>query len=118
MYRDLHETGGALVMLVTVIGMAALVPKAWLRVLLGRAAAGLLCQALLPSWGWSGGRMHMLLVLHGLLAAWLVALWLQERSVALAALIEAMATWLAAKHIGGLGMGGGRHLFGGRRGGL
>ena len=92
-YRDLHETSGALVMLAIVTGVAVVVPKTWLRVLLGSAAAGLLCQALLTSLGLTPGLIDVLMVLHGLLVVWLAALWLQERSVAVAALLAACRTW-------------------------
>ena len=97
-----------------VTGIATIIPKTWLRILLGSAAAGLLCQALLPSWGWSGGRVDVLMVLHGLLAVWLVALCLQDRSVALAVLIEAMATgWLLSTLVGLVWVAGATFLVGG-----
>jgi uncharacterized membrane-anchored protein len=113
-YLDFHEAGGALVMLVVVIGIAVAVPKTWLRVLLGSVAAGLLCQVLLPNWGWARGRMDVLMVLHGLLVVWLAALWLQERSVAMAAVLEAMATgWLLTTLVGLAWVAGATFMVGG-----
>lgn len=113
-YRDLADAGGALVMLLVVTSVAAVVPKTWLRVLLGSAAAGLLCQALLPNWGWTSGRLNVLMVLHGLLVVWLVALWLQARSVAMASLLEALTTgWLLTTLVGLAWVAGATFLVGG-----
>jgi uncharacterized membrane-anchored protein len=113
-YRDLPDVGGALVMLLVVTSVTAVVPKNWLRVLLGSAAAGLLCQVLLPNWGWWRGRMDVLMVLHGLLVVWLAALRLQERSVAVATLIEAMATgWLLTTLVGLAWVAGATFMVGG-----
>lgn len=114
-YRDLHQTNGALVMLLIATGVAVVVPQAWLRVLLGSAAAGLLCQALLSNWGWTRGHI---MVPHGLLVVWLVvwllARWLQERSVAVAAVLDAMATgWLLTTLVGLAWVAGATFLVGG-----
>lgn len=123
-YRDLEETGGALVMLLVVTSLAAIVPKTWLRVLLGAAAAGFLSQALLPNGRWLDGRMHVLLVLYGLLMVWLAALWMQERiapmmstameAIAMAAALEAMTTgWLLTTLVGLASLAGTTFLVGG-----
>ncbi len=113
-YRDLHTVGGSWVMLAVVLALAAAIPKNWLRVLLGALAAGLLAVALLPDWGWLNGRSSLLMVLHGLLAGWLLALWLQQRAQAAAALIEPLAAgWLLATLAGLVWLSGSTFLVGG-----
>ncbi|MBA3057034.1 MAG: GDYXXLXY domain-containing protein [Gammaproteobacteria bacterium] len=114
LYRDFHSAGGAAIMLVVVFGLALALPQIWLRVLLGAVAAGLLGQALLPSWEWGRPQASVLLVLHGLLAVWLMALWLQERLVAAAALLESLAAgWLLSTLLGLVWIAGNTFLLGG-----
>lgn len=113
-YRDLHTAGGSWVMLGVVLALAVALPKNWLRVLLGALAAGLLAVALLPDWGWLNGRSSLLMVLHGLLAVWLLALWLQQRAAAQAALLEPLAAgWLLATLAGLVWLSGATFLVGG-----
>ncbi len=114
-YRDFPTTGGSALLLVVVLGLALALPQNWLRVLLGALAAGLLGLVLLPLRDWerdSGGRV--LLVLHGLLAVWLLALWLQERMLAVAALVESLAAgWLLTTVAGLTFLAGSTFLVGG-----
>lgn len=114
-YRDLHATGGSWVLLAVALGLAAVIPKNWLRVLLGALAAGLLGVALLPDWGWLHGRSSLLMVLHGLLALWLAVLWWQERAgAALAVVVEPVAAgWLLTTLAGWVWLSGATFLVGG-----
>lgn len=95
---DFGQVGGSLFLLGVVVALAAAIPQAWLRVLLGALAAGLLGVALVPESGWgSSGMARMLWVLHGLLLVWLLATYAPLPRAALKALIEPMATgWLLA----------------------
>lgn len=114
LYRDFHSAGGAAILLVVVLALAFALRQTWLRVLLGAVAAGLLGQALLPNWPWGRQQASMLLVLHGLLAVWLLALWLQERMVATAALVESLAAgWLLTTLLGLVWLAGATLLVGG-----
>jgi len=72
-YRDFHNANGHAIMLIVVLALALVISKSWLRVLAGAMASALLALALLPSWGWMRQQGSMLLVLHGLLALWLLA---------------------------------------------
>jgi uncharacterized membrane-anchored protein len=114
-YRDFSSTAGSTILLAVVLGLALALPQNWLRVLLGALAAGLLGLVLLPDKDWgrnSGGRV--LLVLHGLLAVWLLALWLQERLLAVAALVESLAAgWLLTTVAGLTFLAGATFLVGG-----
>lgn len=114
-YRDLDTVGGSWVMLAVVLALTVAIPKHWLRVLLGALAAALLGTVLLPESNWWRGRLSLLMVLHGLLALWLVALWLQERaSAAVAASMEpAAAGWLLATLAGLVWLSGATFLVGG-----
>jgi uncharacterized membrane-anchored protein len=114
LYRDFHSAGGAAIMLAVVLALAVVLHQIWLRVLLGTVAAGLLGQALLPNWGWERQQASLLMVLHGLLAVWLLALWLQERLVATAALLESLAAgWLLTILLGLVWLAGATFLVGG-----
>ena len=98
---DFGQVGGSLLLLAVVLALAAAIPQAWLRVLLGALAAGLLGVALVPDSGWGNGMARMLWVLHGLLAVWLLAMQYLVHAprprAALQALIEPMSTgWLLA----------------------
>jgi uncharacterized membrane-anchored protein len=114
-YRDLGTVGGSWVMLAVVLALSLAISKNWLRVLLGALAAALLGTVLLPESNWWRGRLSLLMVLHGLLALWLVALWLQERfGAAVAACIEPVAAgWLLATLAGLLWLSGATFLVGG-----
>ena len=116
-YRDFPIAGGSWIMLSIVLLLAVAIPKTWLRVPLGALAATLLGVALMPEWGrWGGGweRGSMLMVLHGLLAMWLLALWLQQRASTLAALVEPLAAgWLLLTLFGLVWLAGATFLVGG-----
>lgn len=113
-YRDFHEVGGSWIMLAVVLALALAIPKVWLRVLLGAVAAALLGVALLPHWdGWRG-RHSALVVLHVVLAVWLLALWLQARVPRWAAVVEPLAAgWLLSTLAGLVGLSGATFLVGG-----
>ena len=94
---DFDQVGGSLLLLAVVLALAAAIPQAWLRVLLGALAAGLLGVALVPESGWGSSMARMLWVLHGLLAVWLLVTYAPRPGAALQALIEPMASgWLLA----------------------
>ena len=102
-YRDFSNVGGSAILLVVVLALALALPQNWLRVLLGALAAALLGMVLLPVRDWErdiGGKV--LPVLYGLLAVWLLALWLQERALAVAALVESLAAGWLLTTVGGL----------------
>ncbi len=114
LYRDFHRSGGSAILLAVVVLLALLLSKTWLRVLLGALAAGLLANALLPNWFSARNQGTVLLVLHGMLAVWLLSLWLQQRVVSLAAMLEAMAAgWLLTTLAGLTWMSGATFLVGG-----
>jgi uncharacterized membrane-anchored protein len=56
LFEDLHWQAGAACVAVLAIAVAVLIPRAWLRVLLGAAAATLLAIALVPQ-AWRGDRV-------------------------------------------------------------
>ena len=113
-YRDFHSAGGSIFMLIVVLALALAIPKPWLRVLAGAMAAALLGQALLPDWDWMRQHGSMPLVLHGLLALWLLALWLQHRVMQGTVLLESLATgWLLTILAGLIWMAGTPFLVGG-----
>lgn len=97
-YRDLPDRTAALMVVAMALALAACLPRAWLRMLLGAAAAGFTAFALMPP-----GHRHvspftgsLWWALHGLLAIGLAALraqpWLPAR---LAAGVEAVLSgWL------------------------
>lgn len=103
LYRDLSTSVASVLMLAVTLGVAWAIPKTWLRVLLGAAAAALLGLVLMPlRWNmWRADMTVPWLVLHTLLLAWGLALWLQQqqlmrgRRAREAALLEALAAgWL------------------------
>lgn len=123
--RDLHLQAGAAALAVLAVGLAVVLPRPWLRSLLGALAAGLLVLACLPS-PWE--RLHTMplwLGWHVALALWLLATWAQRRGSTGAvhvrwanALDPFAAGWLAATLAGlawwsGLSFLVGAHLGGG-----
>lgn len=120
LFRDLGSGAGAIVLALVALGVATLQRAAWLRVLLGAAAAVLVALALTPGrwlfesraglagWWWSW---------HIVLAAWLVAL-LAPRPRGRAAAIESIAAgWLLATLAGLAWWSGMTFLVGGTMGG-
>lgn len=94
---DFDQMGGSLLLLGLVVALAAAIPQAWLRVLLGALAAGLLGVALVPDADWSYGMVRMLWVVHGLLAVWVLTFYVPLHRAALKTLIAPMSTgWLLA----------------------
>jgi uncharacterized membrane-anchored protein len=113
-YRDFDTVAGSWVMLAVVLALAAAIPKVWLRVLLGALAAGLLAVAMVPESDLWRGRGSLLVVLHGLLAVWLLALWLQVRAATWAALLEPVASgWVLSTLAGFVWLSGATFLVGG-----
>jgi uncharacterized membrane-anchored protein len=122
LFRDLKLDGGAAVLAAVVLAVGVAVRAAWLRVLLGAAAAGLLAVALVPErlfradgsplarWWWAW---------HGALAAWLLAtLWLRRAASAAAAQAAQpiAAGWLLATLAGLAGWSGMTFMVGGSAG--
>ncbi len=116
-FKDMGKSGGAWGMLAVVFGVATAIRSAWLRILLGCAAAGLMYQALWPSWNWQHSQLDGLISLHALLIAWLLALWLQKTRVNIAAAIENLATgWLISTLVGFAWIAGATFLLSGTMG--
>lgn len=127
LYRDLGESLASVLMLAVTLAVAWAIPKPWLRVLLGAAAAALLGLALMPlRWNmWRADGLVPWLVLHALLLAWCAALWLQQqhlmrgRLAREAALLEALAAgWLLLVLAGLAWLSGLSFMAGGSMGGL
>lgn len=116
-FDDMGATVGAWGMLAITLGVATMLRPAWLRVLLGCGAAGLLYQGLWPAWHWRHAQLDGLISLHALLIAWLLALWLQNIRVSIAAAIESLATgWLISTLIGFAWIAGATFLLSGTMG--
>jgi uncharacterized membrane-anchored protein len=104
LFRDLPARGASMLLAAVAVGVACALPRSWLRVLLGAAAAVLAMLACAPGeWFWLG-RMHAFwLAWHVCLALWFLAGVLQRRVLAdgaaapLAAAVESLrAGWLLA----------------------
>ncbi|HSV53832.1 MAG TPA: GDYXXLXY domain-containing protein [Burkholderiaceae bacterium] len=127
LFRDLPDRAAALVLLLVAGGLAFAIPRAWLRVLLGAAAAILLGVVLAPERMFNGRRSTMEIfwfVLHGVLAVWLAALALQRRAFGsgaqarTAAALESLATgWALSLLVGLSWLAGMTFLVGGTFGG-
>lgn len=105
--RDLPDRIAAALLAAGLLALAGAIDRAWLRVLLGAAAAAFWVVALFPSLELlgrgSGSMFSFWLALHGALAVWLGAMELQRRTLldgrraALASVVEsAGAGWAAA----------------------
>lgn len=127
LFRDFHERGGALILALMAVIIALVIPRAWLRVLWGAAAASLLALALMPGGSFEhalGNTGVFWLSLHGLLAIWLAVLAIQHlllndgQAAPVAAAIEAtLAGWVLVL-IAGLALtSGATFLVGGAAGG-
>jgi uncharacterized membrane-anchored protein len=100
LFRDLSAQGGAAVLCVVALGVAAVLPQAWLRVLLGATAGTLLAVACVPQRA-SGRAMHVAfgIAWHVAFAVWAVArvLPMRRRGGAGNAFLEPVAAgWLLA----------------------
>ena len=99
LFRDLPDRGAALVLALIALGIAIPLARAWLRTLLGAAAAGLVFVAVMPrEIEYDDARW---IAVHILLALWLGVLWLQHAALQRggfarwAALLESFAAgWL------------------------
>ena len=80
LFRDLPQQAASVLMLLVCVGLIAVLPRAWLRVLLGAGAAVLLMLAVQPENSWHDGPPLALqwLALHVALAVWCVSTWLQQ----------------------------------------
>lgn len=122
LFRDAGTDGGAALLALVALGVAVVVRSAWLRVLLGAAAAVLIGIALTPQ-RWRFGRGESLeqwwLAWHLLLAAWLAAMWALRalRGHAAAALESTAAGWSLALLAGLAWWSGMTFLVGGTLGG-
>lgn len=122
LFRDAGTDGGAALLALVALGVAVVVRSAWLRVLLGAAAAVLIGVALTPQ-RWRFGRGESLeqwwLAGHLLLAAWLGAMWALRalRGHAAAALESTAAGWSLALLAGLAWWSGMTFLVGGTLGG-
>jgi uncharacterized membrane-anchored protein len=99
LFRDLGVQGGAAALAVLALVVAALIPRAWLRVLLGAAAAAMLGLALVPKdwFGWRAGlyvdfwwAWHAVAALTGIAALARVRLAASGTGARAAAAIESM----------------------------
>jgi uncharacterized membrane-anchored protein len=105
LFRDADPRLAGALMALLHLGLAALVPRAWLRVLLGAAAAGLCALACLPL-RWDtllfGTHGRLGLALHAVLVLWLAAGALQPRlgPAARAAVESVRAGWVLALLVG------------------
>ena len=127
LYRDLSPQAAAAVLAALALGLASAIPRPWLRVLLGAAAAGLVVQTLLPIhvlWRHGASIYPLWLALHAALLLWAWALYLQQRSLAqgprarMAAALESIgAGWLLMVLAGMCWWSGMTFLVGGSLGG-
>ena len=79
LFEDVSVRGGAAWLALTALALAAVIPRRWLRVLLGAAGAGLCIFALVPWRAWDGGAWSAIswLALHGVLGVWVAGLGVQ-----------------------------------------
>ncbi len=80
--RDLPPAFGAILLCLLALASGALLPRPWLRVLLGATAAPLCLFALWPTdawWGSSVPAWHIWAVVHAVFAVWWLAWWWQPR---------------------------------------
>lgn len=110
LFRDMDDQFAALVLSAVSLAFAAILPRDWLRVLLGLVACGLLALGSIGShYSWSYGNDSATLYLAWMLALgiWLGAHWLQKnsyddgRGAPVAAYIESVSTgWVLAVLLG------------------
>lgn len=110
LFRDAHSQVAGLLLGAACLAVAAILPRDWLRVLLGFAACGLLALCGVSSHGaWSFNHDPASLYIAWMLALllWLGAHWLQKnsfadgRGAAVAAYIESVSTgWVLAVLVG------------------
>ncbi|MCM8595387.1 GDYXXLXY domain-containing protein [Accumulibacter sp.] len=102
-FRDLHERAGCAALAGLALAVGFGIPRAWLRNLVGFAAAGLTTVSLTPASGflWTRSPAGPWLAVHTVLAIWLGTLWLQRaapgdgsRAHAASAVESLAAGWL------------------------
>jgi uncharacterized membrane-anchored protein len=112
LFDDLSAQAGAAWLALVSLGLAAVVPHPWLRVLLGALGAGLCIFALVPEpvWHQGGWGLGSWLALHGALGVWVAGLWIQSALLGrgpgarIATVLESIgAGWLIAT-LAGLAM--------------
>jgi uncharacterized membrane-anchored protein len=103
LFRDLPDTLAAGLLCAVALGLCALLDRPWLRVLLGAAAAAAFMGVIVPfeNVGRRGELDRFWLALHGTLAAWAAALWLQQRVLASGAWAR-QAAWVESVAAGWL----------------
>jgi uncharacterized membrane-anchored protein len=79
LFDDLPDRAGAACLALISLGLAAIIPRPWLRVLLGAAGAGLCIFALVPERAWDRGAWVVTtwVALHCTLGIWVAACWVQ-----------------------------------------
>ncbi|HUG24536.1 GDYXXLXY domain-containing protein [Piscinibacter sp.] len=128
LFRDLPLQAGAAVLASVAVLVAALLPRPWLRVLLGAAAAVLAVVACLPG-RWSlfdrGGAASQWVGWHLIVAAWLAAVRVQSRALGdgrrarIAAALESLSVgWVLAALAGLAWWSGTSFLVGASAGGV
>jgi uncharacterized membrane-anchored protein len=122
LFRDLDVQGGAALLALVAIGVALVLPRPWLRVLLGATAAVLIAVACLPArWNFSPmGHARFWLAWHIVFAAWTVAMVAQRQAPGrVASPLESLAAgWLLAAVAGLAWWSGMTFLVGASAGGL
>ncbi|MES2635117.1 MAG: GDYXXLXY domain-containing protein [Pseudomonadota bacterium] len=121
-FENLPDRAAACLLALVAVGVAAAIPRPWLRVLLGAAAAGLSVIVLGPSrlmQGLNGSMFTLWVALHGVLAVWLLAMLSQRQlGASRAALVESVAAgWLLVLLAGLAWWAGMTFLVGGSLGG-
>lgn len=102
LFRDLHEQGGSAALALLMTGLGVLLPQAWLRVLIGAAAAVCAAWAFGPFHGWRDGFAAVWWAWHAsaalCAAGWGAAHWRARRGDARSAMAlePLMAGWLLA----------------------
>jgi uncharacterized membrane-anchored protein len=120
LFRDLGAGAGAALLALIALGVAGSVRAAWLRVLLGAAAAVLVAVAFAPGRWFLDGRSGMALwwwSWHIVTAVWLAAMVAPRRSGQAAAIESVAAGWLLATLAGLAWWSGMTFLVGGTLGG-
>jgi uncharacterized membrane-anchored protein len=109
LFDDLSTRGGAAWLALMALALAAVIPRGWLRVLLGAAGAGLCIIALVPWRAWDHAAWSDIawLGLHGVLGAWVAGLGVQwallgrGAGTRVAAALESIgAGWLSGALVG------------------
>lgn len=100
LFRDLPQQGAAALLALSACAVAAMLPRPWLRVLLGALAAALAALAFLPD-GWASSARYegsgFWGAWHACFLLWLVASWMQRDLLRRSAALESFgAGWILA----------------------